>query len=215
MSNAQAQVELENWQLGFQRRAQRTGLRVFMVVVSALFFLFTIAVITRSQYSDWQSLAEQPWQPLFDPWQLWLNTSTLIGSSLALQWARTSSVNGQYRHASIAFWVAGVFALAFIFGQVWVWSTLVSLGYVVGANPANSFFYVLTALHGLHLLGGLMVWSKIAVKLRQKTSLQQVSFNIELCAIYWHFLLALWLFLFMLLTSSGETFNAIANFCGF
>ena len=215
MSNAQAQVELENWQQSFQRRAQRTGLRVFMVVVSALFFLFTVAVITRSQYSDWQSLAEQPWQPLFDPWQLWLNTSTLIGSSLALQWARITSVNGQYRHASIAFWVAGGCALAFLFGQVWVWSTLVSLGYVVGANPANSFFYVLTALHGLHLLGGLMVWSKIAVKLGQKKPLAQLSFSIEQCSVYWHFLLVLWLLLFMLLTSSGETFNAIANFCGF
>lgn len=138
-----------------------------------------------------------------------------MGSSLALQWARHTSAKGQYQSAACAFWLAGVFALAFLLGQAWVWMTLASLGYVVAANPANSFFYVLSALHCVHLLGGLIVWCTIALRLRQAAAWPRLSFSIELCSVYWHFLLVLWLFLFMLLTSSATTFKTIANLCGF
>ncbi|MNG22739.1 hypothetical protein D3C84_1072590 [compost metagenome] len=72
----------------------------------------------------------------------------------------------------------------------------------------------MTGLHGVHLLGGLVAWGRTLVKFRQRMPLAQLSASVELCAIYWHYLLGLWLVLFALLTSTPETYQAIAAFCG-
>ena len=108
----------------------------------------------------------------------------------------------------------GVFAIAFLAGQLWVWQQFVVWGYFVASNPANSFFYLLTGLHALHLLGGLIAWGIIVAKFLQRVPWPQLGASVELCAIYWHYLLGLWFVLFALLTSTPETYEAIARFCG-
>ena len=90
----------------------------------------------------------------------------------------------------------------FIAGQLIAWQQLVGSGYFLAANPANAFFYVLTALHGVHLLGGLVAWGRTAQKVWRGSDMQAVRLSVELCAIYWHFLLILWLVLFYLLLST-------------
>ena len=75
-------------------------------------------------------------------------------------------------------------------------------GYILSSNPANAFFYLLTAAHALHILGGLWVWSKTVFKLQNKVEVYKVRTAVELCAIYWHFLLLVWLVLFALLLST-------------
>ncbi|MCZ6566162.1 MAG: cytochrome c oxidase subunit 3 [Gammaproteobacteria bacterium] len=87
-------------------------------------------------------------------------------------------------------------------GQLWAWQGLNDAGYYLSANPANSFFYVLTAIHALHIFGGLWVWSKTIFKLQNKVEVHKIRMSIELCAIYWHFLLLVWLVLFALLLST-------------
>lgn len=204
---------LPSAELVARARTARVGLRVFLLVVSSLFFLFLIAFVIRSQVADWQPLTE-PLAPLASPWQLWLNTLWLVFGSIALQWARMAARRGLLGATQIGFTLGGVFALAFVLGQLWVWQQFVAWGYVVSSNPANSFFYLLTGLHGLHLLGGLVAWSRTVVKFRRRVPLAQLSASVELCAIYWHYLLGLWLLLFALLTSTPETYAAVAAMCG-
>ncbi len=67
------------------------------------------------------------------------------------------------------------------------------------AFPANAFYYLITALHGVHLLGGLVAWGWTGNRVRRGFEANQVSLSVELCAVYWHFLLLVWLVLFGLL----------------
>ncbi len=204
---------LQATEAGDRARTARTGLRLLLVVVSALFFLFLVAFIARSQVADWQPLTE-PLAPLANPWPLWLNSAFLLGASVALQWARLAARRNQPGATLAGFALGGVFALAFLLGQLWVWQRFAAWGYGLSDNPANSFFYLLTGLHGLHLLGGLVVWAWILAKLLRRQPLARLGPSVELCAIYWHYLLALWLVLFALLTGTPETYQAIAAFCG-
>ncbi|WP_439888031.1 cytochrome c oxidase subunit 3 [Pseudomonas sp. MBLB4123] len=198
---------------GHRARTARVGLRLLLVVVSSLFLLFLIAFIARSQVADWQPLTE-PLAPLSQPWPLWLNTGLLVAASLALQWARVAARRDWPVATNLGFGLAGLFALAFLLGQLWVWRLFTAWGYGVAGNPANSFFFLLTGLHGLHLLGGLVAWGRTLGKLLRHASPLQLRSSVELCAIYWHYLLGLWLLLFALLTSTPETYRAIAAFCG-
>jgi cytochrome c oxidase subunit 3 len=75
-------------------------------------------------------------------------------------------------------------------------------GYLLG-NPAVAFFYLLTAVHGLHLLGGLFVWGKTVIRMaRPRVELVDLRLSVELCTVYWHYLLLVWLVLFGLLLST-------------
>jgi cytochrome c oxidase subunit 3 len=91
----------------------------------------------------------------------------------------------------------------FLIGQLVAWYQLRESGYVMTTGPAGAFFYVLTALHGLHLLGGLGVWLKTTIRMRSRAvELIDVRLSIELCTVYWHFLLLVWLAMFALLLST-------------
>ena len=137
-----------------------------------------------------------------EPWLLWPNTAVLILSSVALQWARVSARSGRIDRVRLGLLAGGVFAVIFLAGQLWTWRELAALGYYAASNPANAFYYLITALHGVHLLGGLVAWGWTANRVRRGLDANQVSLSVELCAVYWHFLLLVWLVLFglMLLT---------------
>ena len=106
------------------------------------------------------------------------------------------------------------FAVLFLLGQLWVWQDLMALGYYVASNPANSYFYLFTTMHGLHLLGGLGALGVVTWRLWQGVSPERTTASMELCATYWHFLLLVWLLLFALLASSPETYETLAELCG-
>jgi Heme/copper-type cytochrome/quinol oxidase, subunit 3 len=169
----------------------KVGLWVFLGVVTVLFSIIVNAYLMRMELVDWH--------PLPEPRLLWLNTGLLILSSAAMQWARLAARRGEIDGLKLGLLAGGVFAWAFLAGQLWAWQQLGALGYFVATNPANSFFYLITALHGLHLLGGLVAGGKTTVKLWRGFDMVQLRLSVELCAVYWHFLLAVWLVLFSLL----------------
>ena len=171
--------------------AAKIGLRVFIAVVTVLFSLFAVAYIERMAFADWR--------PLPEPWLLWLNTGLLILSSVALHQASVGARLGEIDRVRAGLLVGGGLAFAFLVGQLLAWQQLTALGYFLATNPANSFFYVLTALHGVHLLGGLAAWGRTTAKLWRGVETGQLRLSVELCAVYWHFLLVLWLVLFGLL----------------
>ena len=98
--------------------------------------------------------------------------------------------------------VGGVCTSLFLLGQLAAWQQLNASGFFLTGNPANSFFYLLTALHGLHLLGGMWVWGRTTVRLFTGANAESVRLSIELCTVYWHYLLLVWIGLFGLLLST-------------
>ncbi|KKL50253.1 hypothetical protein LCGC14_2307340 [marine sediment metagenome] len=203
------------WEYSMQPTAAqaKTGLRVLLLALSSLFFLFIVAFMGRSQFPDYESLTA-PWQPLVQPWALWANTGLLVCASASLQWARMATRKNQREQSIERLMMAGIFTLAFLAGQVSIWLQLISTGNLVAGNPAYSFFYLLTGLHALHLVFGLVGWAITSLGIWGGLPFERTSVRIELCATYWHFLLVVWLVLFALLTSPPETFEAFAALCG-
>ena len=81
-------------------------------------------------------------------------------------------------------------SLGFLGGQLVAWRELAASGYLVAGNPADSFFYLLTGLHGLHVLGGLVALARTASRrLGLRRGRSSLRLRVELCTIYWHFLL--------------------------
>ena len=169
----------------------KIGLRVFLGVVTILFTLLVISYFGRKAYPDWRALPE--------PWLLWVNTGWLIASSVAFQVALVAARRGRLVSVRDSVLTGGLFAFFFLVGQFRVWQQLTALGFFAEENPANAFFYVITGLHGLHLLGGLVAWGRTIAKLFRRIELAQLRLSVELCAVYWHFLLLIWLALFGLL----------------
>ncbi len=174
--------------------APRSGLRWFLAVVTMVFTLFIAAYAERMEVSDWRSL------PL--PTLLWLNTGLLILSSIALQRARNDANNGRIKGMKSSLFVGGIFVFAFLAGQLLAWQQLIASGYYAAANPANAFFYLVTALHGLHLCGGLVAWGRTMVRIRRDFDIVAIRVSVNLCAQYWHFMLMIWLVLFVLLLAT-------------
>ena len=197
------------------QRAGRVALNFFIAVVSVIFFLFTITFLTRSQIPDFRPLAGEPWQPLTDTTQLWINTAAIVFSSLMLYWAKRSAKKQHFRNVQIGVLLSVLSAFFFLFGQLLVWQHLSDLGYYMTTHPAASYFYLLTAIHGLHLLGGLIVLLFLLGRVNRLQERDTVAAKLKLCERYWNFLLILWGFLFALLTASPETYNIIAQLCGF
>ena len=99
--------------------------------------------------------------------------------------------------------LGAVMTLVFMVGQLLAWDQLITSGYVISGNPANAFFYTLTALHAAHLIGGLIV---LIIALQRLWNAEEfapkVASSIELCGVYWHFLLAIWIILFSFLLNT-------------
>ena len=173
----------------------KVGLWVFLAVITTLFSIFVTAYVMRMNYGDWQ--------PLADPGLLWLNTLMLVSSSVAMQWARVSADRGEAKNVRPSMLAGGFFSFAFLVGQLMAWREISAAGYfAIANNPANAFFYLITGLHAVHVLGGLWVWAKTTGKLRGDFELRDVSLSVELCTVYWHYLLLVWVILFGLLLST-------------
>ena len=175
----------------------RIGLLVLLAVITSLFGLFISAYWMRMEHSHGD------WTPLAVPRLLWLNTVLLILSSAGMQWASSAAKRAQAERVKVALIAGGTLTWAFLAGQLVAWGQLSASGYFVATSPAGAFFYLLTAVHGLHLLGGLFVWGKTVVRMtRPGTELIDLRLSVELCSVYWHYLLLVWLVLFAVLLSS-------------
>jgi cytochrome c oxidase subunit 3 len=130
-----------------------------------------------------------------------VNTLLLVGSSVAMQNGLMAARQGRMESVKTSLLTAGGSAVLFLLGQLWVWRQLVDLGYFAAGNPANAFFYLLTALHGAHLLGGLVAWTRLVARLAHGDT-RRLRMGMELCTVYWHFLLVVWLIFFALLLYS-------------
>jgi len=185
--------------------ARKLALRVFLAVVTVLFFLLVTAYGTRMVYEDWRPAPQVN--------LLWANTLVLILSSVAMQWAQYSVRRGRMDAMRVGLLAAGAFTAVFLFGQVLAWRQLGTMVYFDVTNPAIAFFYLITGLHGLHLMGGLVAWGRTVSKVWGDIDAAKVRQSVELCTVYWHFLLLVWLVLFGLLFT-GNNLDLLLKLCG-
>ena len=158
-------------------------------------------------------MANEDWRPSPQLGLLWANTFALALSSVALQWALFSARRGQMDGMRIAFLAGGAFTVVFLAGQILAWRQLGTMVYFDVTNPAIAFFYLITGLHGLHLLGGLVAWGRTFAKIWGDFDAAKIRHSVELCALYWHYLLGVWLVLFGLLFS-GDNLDILLKLCG-
>ncbi len=165
------------------------GLWALLATITMLFAGFTSAYLVRRAGSDWQ--------PILSPSVLWLNTVLLLASSMTLEIAREAM--NRHHVAAFRFWhsATALLGLAFLIGQLVAWQQLAARGIYVPTNPHSSFFYMLTAVHGVHLLGGVFGLLYALQRTWHAPAVPHHSFR--LCATYWHFVSGIWVFLFLLL----------------
>jgi len=172
----------------------QVGLGVFLAVATSLFALLIAAYHMRMMEADWTNLDL--------PRVLWLNSGVLVLASVAMQWTLVAARRGQIDAVRKGLAAGGVFSVAFLAGQVWAWQQLNASGQFTAFNPAYAFFLLLTAMHGIHLLGGLAVWARATVRAVRGADFAKVRLSVELCTVYWHFLLVVWAALFAVLLYS-------------
>ncbi len=170
------------------QRTYVTGMTVALGGILMFFMGLVSAFIVRKGLSN-------DWLPLAVPRILWLNTLILMASSVTLARSRARFAGADlegFRH----WWnVTTALGILFLAGQLIAWRQLVAGGVYLSSNPSSSFFYVFTAAHGLHLLGGIV--ALLAVALRPTKRLTRGTAT-EVVSMYWHFMDGLWVFIFLL-----------------
>jgi cytochrome c oxidase subunit 3 len=204
----------------YRPAAARVGLWIYLGVATVLFALITAAYLMRMMTHGETFEVVHDWRSIPRPTLLWINTGVLVLASIVWEAARSAARHddkGKMRDWLIA---GGALGFLFLAGQLIVWRQLHDAGYFlagpslclsdwsnlsqpalhfVSSNPAIGFFYMITAIHGLHIGGGLIAWGRA---IGQAASGIDVRGIVGLSAIYWHFLLIVWLAMFGLLLST-------------
>jgi cytochrome c oxidase subunit 3 len=189
------QLAVPELQVGAAARpAAKTALWVFLAVATSLFVLFVSAYAMRLGLADWT--------PLPRPRLLMLNTALLASASLAMEWTVHAARSGDSGKLRRGLGASGLLTAGFLAGQLLVWKQLSDAGYLLATNAATAFFYLFTAVHGLHVLGGLVAWARASVRVWRGAEPAKIRLAVELCATYWHYLLAVWVVLYALLVSN-------------
>ena len=200
---------------GTRLRRARLGLLVALTPILMLFVSFTSAYVVRQGLPTLDPRTNnliRDWIPVALPRLLLLNTFVLLVSSLSMELARrqlqnqvafaTSSPAGNPLSSKIRMpWlgVTLVLGLAFLFGQWTVWRQLAANGFYVATTPSSSFVYLLTGTHAAHLLGGVLALLVAGVASLLHRSLKTRSIVVDVTAWYWHFMAALWIYIFCLM----------------
>ncbi len=172
-----------------------TGIWVGLFAITMTFAALTSALIVRQGASlDWRHMAL--------PSILYLNTVLLLGSSVTLEIARRrvatfmGGLRSQVANPALWLYVTLILGLVFVAGQYVAWKQLSAQGLYLATNPSSSFFYVLTAAHALHVLGGLGGLVHVIRKLNRGALRRS---TLVATSRYWHFMDVLWVYLLVLL----------------
>jgi len=143
------------------------------------------------------------WKPFDLPRQVWISTNLILASSITYTIAQKALNSGKQRKAKHWLLATTVFGGMFIASQVLSWLELVREGFYIQSNPYAGFFYILTAVHALHIIGGIIALGYLVLRTWQETSSEdeltkrrQVSNTVGW---YWHFMDGIWIILFLLL----------------
>lgn len=177
----------------------RIGMWVALCSITMLFTALTSAYIVRSRLAT-----ANDWQPISVPHMLWLSTALILLSSATFEASRRLLKRGDeqgYRRWLLATVLLG---LGFLLTQWMAWRELVAKGIYLSTNPHSSFFYLLTGVHALHLVGGILMLGYLLARAwrmhtEQRASAAKRQDSANAVALYWHFMDGLWIYLFLLL----------------
>ncbi len=170
----------------------KLGMWVALGGIVMIFAAFTSAMVVRKGLGgDWKS---------FDlPLVLWLSTAVLLASSFTIEKARRAMWRAGGGELQRWISVTAVLGAAFLACQLLGWKELTARGIYLASNPSNSFFYLLTAAHGVHLLGGILALSYVVFRVWRPTLWLTREAAVEATSLYWHFMDGLWVYLWLLL----------------
>jgi cytochrome c oxidase subunit 3 len=181
---------------GFRDDRGRLGMWVGLASILMLFTALTSAYIVRAGLSD-------DWRPLQIPNFLWASTALILASSMTFYMAYRSIERFEVR--AYTGWITAtmLLGLGFLTTQLLAWRQLVAQGIFLASNPHSSFFYVLTGVHGLHLLGGILGLCYLLLRRWDRLNSREAIMKRQRAAgaigLYWHFMDGLWVYLFLLL----------------
>ncbi len=165
---------------------------LFMASVMMLFASLTSAYIVRE--------AEGNWLYFELPSLFYYTTTIIVLSSISLQWAYFEAKKNESKRVRNLVMITAILGVTFLAGQFFAWGELVQSSVYFVGNPSGSFLYVLTGLHGLHVVSAVIF---LLVVMNSATKMRIHSRNMaqmEMCTTYWHFLGGLWIYLFIFLT---------------
>ena len=170
---------------------KKFALWLFIVTVVMIFAALTSAYIVRQSEGNWLE---------FDlPQTLYITSGIILVSSITMQWSYLAAKSDNMTSLRLSTLITALLGVAFLIGQYIAWQDLVAMNVYFVGNPAGSFMYVLTGLHGVHLISGVIFLVLVTVNaFRYKVHSKSMD-QIEMCATYWHFLDGLWLYLFLFL----------------
>jgi len=175
--------------------ASRTGIWVAIAAITMTFAAFTSALVVR------QGASLEAWH-LVLPRILYLNTLILLASSVTLKIARRRfrsfllGAEGERVAVLRGLYATLALGLLFLAGQYMAWMQLKAQGLYLATNPDSSFLYLFTAVHGLHVLGGL---AGLLYAIRQLGRSDLRASTLAATSHYWHFMDILWLYLLFVL----------------
>ena len=207
---------------GERLRRARMGLAVAMTPILVLFISFTAVYLIRREFLslDLNNMSYvRAWAPVRLPWTLLLaNTAVLILSSVTIELARREITReaalaplrslpgislGEEQHFP---WLGltTVLGLLFLGGQLLVWKRMSSTGFHLTGGTSSSFIYILTAMHGLHLGGGVvaLLSANAAAGLHRPVETRRIV--VDITSWYWHCMTGLWLYIIVLFSFTAH-----------
>jgi cytochrome c oxidase subunit 3 len=170
---------------------KKFGMWLFMASVMMLFMSLTSAYIVRQAEGNWV---------YFDlPSLFYLTSVIIVASSITMQWAFFAAKKDEQQKVKVLLFTTSVLGLFFLLGQFVGWTQLVANSIHLVGNPSGSFLYILTGLHGLHVVSAILfLWIVCGSAFKGKINSKNMA-QMEMCTTYWHFLGGLWLYLFIFL----------------
>ena len=183
---------VENPQKTFTMHPKKFALWLFMVSIVMLFASLTSAYIVKRGDGNWR---------VFDmPDMFYISSAIVIFSSFAMIFAVRSARKDQLGRLKGTLWLTFLLGIGFLIAQIYAWGSLINDNvYFTGGNPSESFIYVLTAVHWLHLVSGLIFIAIILFNVYKFNIHSKAMVRLEMCSTYWHFLGGLWIYLFAFL----------------
>ncbi len=185
--------ESGRWGDGGGRRLRpdnyQLGMWLALASISMMFIGFSSAyILGQGTNSQWRAMAAPP--------LVWINTGILLASSLSLELARRAVASTELKRWMTLTCLLGA---AFLVGQLWLWETLTRQGIYLSGNPHSSFFYLLTGVHGVHLLGGVAGLATLTARAWCSAGRVPARASLNVTALYWHFMDGLWIYLLVML----------------
>ncbi len=170
-------------------QAQRFGLYLGLTTIVMLFTALTSAYIVRQGAGNWLFVKM--------PMQFWISTGIIILSSVTVYYAKAAHKAEQVSKFKILFWSTFVLGVAFIISQYQGWLAIAKTGIYIDGNPGGSFIYVISIVHVVHVMVGLVLLFIMGINSTIKKYNPNYNYKIGFIATYWHFVDILWIYLFI------------------